>query len=84
MSASNRNSTHVASPNTDQQSSQKGAADENSAQQLVVAVDELLDQLQNRFENVSTEILGKLDDMSRRIDELETSIASSRDSTQST
>ncbi|KAM5430006.1 hypothetical protein McanMca71_006398 [Microsporum canis] len=84
MSASNRNSTYVASPNTDPQSSQKGASDENSAQQLVTAVDELLDQLQNRFENVSTEILGKLDDMSRRIDELENSIASSRDSSQST
>ncbi|KAF3483461.1 uncharacterized protein GIQ15_02785 [Arthroderma uncinatum] len=84
MSASNRNSTHVASPNTDQQGSQKGSTDENSAQQLVTAVDELLDQLQNRFENVSSEILGKLDDMSRRIDELETSIASSRESTQST
>ncbi|EFR04595.1 hypothetical protein MGYG_07601 [Nannizzia gypsea CBS 118893] len=81
MSASNRNS-YVASPNGDQQSSQ-GATDESGAQQLVTAVDELLDQLQNRFENVSTEILGKLDDMSRRIDELENSIASARDSTQS-
>ncbi|EGD89719.1 hypothetical protein H112_03352 [Trichophyton rubrum D6] len=82
MSTTNRDS-YVASPNDDQQTSQQGVADENSAQQLVTAVDELLDQLQNRFENVSTEILGKLDDMSRRIDELENSIASTRDSTHS-
>ncbi|OAL69053.1 hypothetical protein A7D00_6810 [Trichophyton violaceum] len=82
MSTTNRDS-YVASPNDDQQTSQQGVADENSAQHLVTAVDELLDQLQNRFENVSTEILGKLDDMSRRIDELENSIASTRDSTHS-
>ncbi|EGE08172.1 hypothetical protein TMEN_3222 [Trichophyton mentagrophytes] len=82
MSTTNRDS-YVASPSDDQQTSQQGVADESSAQQLVTAVDELLDQLQNRFENVSTEILGKLDDMSRRIDELENSIASARDSTHS-
>ncbi|DAA75010.1 TPA_exp: hypothetical protein A8136_2108 [Trichophyton benhamiae CBS 112371] len=82
MSTTNRDS-YGASPNDDQQTSQQGVADESSAQQLVTAVDELLDQLQNRFENVSTEILGKLDDMSRRIDELENSIASARDSTHS-
>ncbi|KAJ5098493.1 hypothetical protein N7532_005494 [Penicillium argentinense] len=45
--------------------------------QLTAAVDELLDQLQSKFDNVSKEVFGKLDDMTRRLDELETSLAGS-------
>ncbi|KAF3385180.1 hypothetical protein F1880_002593 [Penicillium rolfsii] len=45
--------------------------------QLTAAVDELLDQLQSKFDNVSKEMFGKLDDMTRRLDELEASLAAS-------
>ncbi|KAJ5227019.1 uncharacterized protein N7469_007025 [Penicillium citrinum] len=45
--------------------------------QLTAAVDELLDQLQGKFDNVSKEVFGKLDDMTRRLDELEASMAGS-------
>jgi heat shock factor-binding protein 1 len=45
--------------------------------QLTAAVDELLDQLQSKFDNVSKEVFGKLDDMTRRLDELEASLTSS-------
>ncbi|KAJ5897922.1 hypothetical protein N7504_008210 [Penicillium tannophilum] len=43
--------------------------------QLTVAVDELLDQLQGKFDNVSKEMFSKLDDMTRRLDELEASLS---------
>ncbi|RAQ43642.1 hypothetical protein AFGD_005058 [Aspergillus flavus] len=42
--------------------------------QLAQAVDDLLDQLQHKFDNVSREMFGKLDDMARRLDELEASL----------
>ncbi|KAE8331637.1 heat shock factor binding protein 1-domain-containing protein [Aspergillus sergii] len=42
--------------------------------QLAAAVDDLLDQLQHKFDNVSREMFGKLDDMARRLDELEASL----------
>ncbi|PLB38126.1 heat shock factor-binding 1 family protein [Aspergillus candidus] len=42
--------------------------------QLTAAVDDLLDQLQHKFDNVSRDMFGKLDDMARRLDELEASL----------
>ncbi|EPS32505.1 hypothetical protein POX_d05335 [Penicillium oxalicum] len=45
--------------------------------QLTAAVDELLDQLQGKFDKVSKEMFGKLDDMTRRLDELEASLTAS-------
>ncbi|KAJ5690219.1 hypothetical protein N7462_004611 [Penicillium macrosclerotiorum] len=45
--------------------------------QLTAAVDELLDQLQSKFDHVSKEMFGKLDDMTRRLDELEASLTAS-------
>ncbi|KAI7267153.1 hypothetical protein KC345_g8012 [Hortaea werneckii] len=42
--------------------------------ELVNVVDDLLAQLQNKFSNVSAELVGKLDEMSRRLDNLEATI----------
>ncbi|PYI27057.1 hypothetical protein BP00DRAFT_450629, partial [Aspergillus indologenus CBS 114.80] len=42
--------------------------------ELNAAVDDLLDQLQHKFDGVSREIFGKYD-MARRLDELEASLA---------
>ncbi|OJD15964.1 hypothetical protein AJ78_03833 [Emergomyces pasteurianus Ep9510] len=50
---------------------------DESSTQLAQAVDELLDQLQSKFDKVSTEVFGKLDDMARRLDQLEASLTSS-------
>ncbi|RAL13956.1 heat shock factor-binding 1 family protein [Aspergillus homomorphus CBS 101889] len=43
--------------------------------ELNAAVDDLLDQLQHKFDGVSRDIFAKLDDMARRLDELEASLA---------
>ncbi|OQE32584.1 hypothetical protein PENFLA_c001G01978 [Penicillium flavigenum] len=45
--------------------------------QLTAAVDDLLNELQTKFDKVSTEMFGKLDDMTKRLDELEASLAAS-------
>ncbi|KMP08859.1 hypothetical protein CIHG_07029 [Coccidioides immitis H538.4] len=69
------NRASITSPSTTKQGTPAEASTEdNGSQQLAVAVDDLLDQLQHRFTNVSNEIFGKLDDMARRLDELEASL----------
>ncbi|EEH22758.1 hypothetical protein PABG_04969 [Paracoccidioides brasiliensis Pb03] len=52
-------------------------AGDESSNQLAQAVDELLDQLQDKFDKVSAEIFEKLDDMMRRLDQLEASLTTS-------
>nr|KMM71875.1 hypothetical protein CPAG_08176 [Coccidioides posadasii RMSCC 3488] len=69
------NRASITSPSTIKQGTPAEASTEdNGSQQLAVAVDDLLDQLQHRFTSVSNEIFGKLDDMARRLDELEASL----------
>ncbi|KAI7157664.1 hypothetical protein KC324_g13865 [Hortaea werneckii] len=45
--------------------------------ELVTVVDDLLAQLQTKFSNVSAKLVGKLDEMSRRLDNLEATIQAS-------
>ncbi|KAL2011530.1 hypothetical protein VTN00DRAFT_4248 [Thermoascus crustaceus] len=52
-----------------------GVGDNSGTQELAAAVDDLLVQLQKKFDGVSSEIFGKLDDMARRLDELEASLS---------
>ncbi|KAI5362143.1 Putative Heat shock factor binding 1 [Septoria linicola] len=47
---------------------------ETKPSELVAVVDDLLNSLSSKFNNVSTEMLGKLDDMSKRLDALEAQI----------
>ncbi|KAF2486071.1 heat shock factor binding protein 1-domain-containing protein [Neohortaea acidophila] len=42
--------------------------------ELVAVVDDLLNQLSSKFSNMSSELIGKMDEMSRRLDALEASI----------
>ncbi|WEW61008.1 hypothetical protein PRK78_006497 [Emydomyces testavorans] len=80
-----RPASQVTSPSTIKQATQTEASKEdNSAQNLAVAVDDLLDQLQHRFTNVSNEIFGKLDDMARRLDELEASLTNTSETERGT
>jgi heat shock factor-binding protein 1 len=50
-----------------------GAVPEN-AQDLTIFVQNLLEQMQNRFNQMSTSIIGRIDEMGNRIDDLEKSI----------
>ncbi|KAF2190285.1 hypothetical protein K469DRAFT_27115 [Zopfia rhizophila CBS 207.26] len=47
---------------------------DTSTAELTAVVDELLGQLSQKFSTVSSELLAKMDDMSRRLDNLETTI----------
>ncbi|KAF1837740.1 hypothetical protein BDW02DRAFT_565666 [Decorospora gaudefroyi] len=42
--------------------------------QLTAVVDDLLNQLNSKFSTISSELLAKMDDMSRRLDNLEATI----------
>lgn len=50
------------------------AAAPSSGDELTKAVDDLLDEMRKRYGNVSRELLGKMDEMSRRLDQLEASL----------
>ncbi|KAL8972734.1 MAG: hypothetical protein Q9183_000385 [Haloplaca sp. 2 TL-2023] len=52
--------------------------------ELIKAVDELLDNLSTKFSKVSTEVFAKMDEMAQRLDELEASIKASADNNEST
>ncbi|KAH8702759.1 heat shock factor binding protein 1-domain-containing protein [Phaeosphaeriaceae sp. PMI808] len=46
----------------------------DSSGELAAVVDELLSQLNTKFSTISSELLSKMDDMSRRLDNLEATI----------
>ncbi|KAI5219616.1 hypothetical protein AUEXF2481DRAFT_2210 [Aureobasidium subglaciale EXF-2481] len=50
---------------------------ESSSEDLATVVDDLLAQLSTKFANISSDLLTKMDEMSRRLDNLETSIQAS-------
>jgi len=45
-----------------------------SSGELTAVVDDLLNQLNTKFTTISSELLNKMDDMSRRLDNLEATI----------
>ncbi|RKF60566.1 putative heat shock factor-binding protein [Erysiphe neolycopersici] len=49
-------------------------ADASAPAEFSVVVDDLLNTLSNKFAGVSSEIFAKMDEMSRRLDDLETSL----------
>ncbi len=52
-----------------------GSGDDNSAAELTNLVQQMLTQMQSRFQSMSDTIIGRIDEMGSRIDELEKSIA---------
>jgi len=54
----------------------QSATDVDAPSELTAVVDELLNSLTVKFSSVSTEILAKMDEMSRRLDNLETTLQS--------
>ncbi|KAH6648954.1 heat shock factor-binding protein [Truncatella angustata] len=51
----------------------------NSSDELTAVVEDLLNSLSNKFAGVSTEIFAKMDEMSRRLDNLETALKAQQD-----
>ncbi|KAJ0425489.1 heat shock factor binding protein 1-domain-containing protein [Aspergillus carlsbadensis] len=78
MSANNKSlPAEGLSPSTAGAAGQEQSTDAHG--QFTAAVDELLDQLQHKFDTVSREMFGKFDDMARRLDELESSLSIAED-----
>jgi len=63
------------SPNNRKSNSSLGA-ESSAPAELSAVVDELLNTLSNKFAGVSSEIFAKMDDMSRRLDNLEAQLTS--------
>ncbi|EEY18117.1 predicted protein [Verticillium alfalfae VaMs.102] len=51
----------------------------NAAGDVNAAVDELLNTISNKFAGISSEIFAKMDEMSRRLDNLETALLTDKD-----
>ncbi|KAI5240188.1 hypothetical protein E4T43_06294 [Aureobasidium subglaciale] len=62
--------------NKDHDTADSGAP-ESPSEDLATVVDDLLAQLSTKFANISSDLLTKMDEMSRRLDNLETSIQAS-------
>ncbi|KAM0722356.1 hypothetical protein Q7P37_001797 [Cladosporium fusiforme] len=52
-------------------------APDNQPAELVQVVDDLLNQLNSKFSTISSELIEKMDEMSRRLDNLEANIQTS-------
>jgi heat shock factor-binding protein 1 len=55
-------------------SQSKSESSDKATEELSVVIDDLLNQLGTKFSTISEELLGKMDEMSRRLDSLEAAI----------
>ncbi|KAF7899661.1 hypothetical protein EAF00_003997 [Botryotinia globosa] len=72
----------IKSPNPNRMSTistTSAATDASATAELSLVVDELLNSLSNKFAGVSSEIFAKMDEMSRRLDNLEATLQSNMD-----
>ncbi|KAK4219273.1 hypothetical protein QBC37DRAFT_154000 [Rhypophila decipiens] len=67
--------------NADSSASQTGADDVRG--ELTAQLEDLLNTLSNKFAGVSSEIFAKMDEMSRRLDNLETQLAATQERSKS-
>ncbi|KAL2075616.1 hypothetical protein VTL71DRAFT_559 [Oculimacula yallundae] len=74
--ASNRTSSSPTNTNDNRNSTTSLAGDAAAPAELSAVVDELLNSLSNKFAGVSSEIFAKMDEMSRRLDNLEATLQS--------
>ncbi|KAJ9629465.1 hypothetical protein H2203_001839 [Taxawa tesnikishii (nom. ined.)] len=54
--------------------SNNGSPSDTAPAELTAVVDDLLNQLTTKFSNISSELISKMDEMSRRLDSLEATI----------
>jgi len=59
------------------------SATAGASEELGVMIEDLLSDLSGKFNNIAAEITAKMDDMSRRIDNLEASMQSQRSNVES-
>jgi len=64
------------SPNNNRLSTTSTTTDASAPAELSAVVDELLNSLSNKFAGVSSEIFANMDEMSRRLDNLEATLQS--------
>ncbi|CAI0644753.1 hypothetical protein CGCF415_v000414 [Colletotrichum fructicola] len=67
----------MASNNPD--TSNQSAASEDAKGDVNAAVEELLNTISNKFAGVSSEIFAKMDEMSRRLDNLEAALLANKE-----
>ncbi|TAQ90257.1 hypothetical protein B7494_g1447 [Chlorociboria aeruginascens] len=67
------------SPANNRFSTNSSSADPSAPAELSAVVDELLNSISNKFAGVSSEIFAKMDEMSRRLDNLEAILQSNAD-----
>ncbi|KAH6724163.1 heat shock factor binding protein 1-domain-containing protein [Leptodontidium sp. 2 PMI_412] len=77
--ASNQSSSSPTNTNDNRNSVNSIAGDATAPAELSAVVDELLNSLSNKFAGVSSEIFAKMDEMSRRLDNLEATLQSNID-----
>ncbi|KAG4436164.1 hypothetical protein IFR05_008368 [Cadophora sp. M221] len=77
--ASNQSSSSPTNTNDNRNSVTSIAGDATAPAELSAVVDELLNSLSNKFAGVSSEIFAKMDEMSRRLDNLEATLQSNID-----
>ncbi|EFQ28012.1 heat shock factor binding protein 1 [Colletotrichum graminicola] len=68
----------MASNNPDSSATQSAVSEDPKAD-VNAAVEELLNTISNKFAGVSSEIFAKMDEMSRRLDNLEAALLANKD-----
>ncbi|KAM0335809.1 hypothetical protein ACHAQA_000859 [Verticillium albo-atrum] len=76
----------MSSSNPDQKASSPPATnpDDTKAGDVNAAVEELLNTISNKFAGISSEIFAKMDEMSRRLDNLEAALLTDKDKEETT
>ncbi|KAL2179128.1 heat shock factor binding protein 1 [Thermothelomyces heterothallicus CBS 202.75] len=65
--------------NNDSNATQSVSTSDEARGELTAQVDDLLNTLSNKFASVSSEIFAKMDEMSRRLDNLEAQLMANKD-----
>ncbi|KAK2627288.1 hypothetical protein QTJ16_003254 [Diplocarpon rosae] len=69
----------ASSPTENRSNNRNSTIDATAPAELSAVVDELLNSLSNKFAGVSSEIFAKMDEMSRRLDNLEATLQNSNE-----
>ncbi|GJN75249.1 heat shock factor binding protein 1 domain-containing protein [Purpureocillium lilacinum] len=68
----------MSSSDTESKTADKATSPEGANADVSAAVEDLLNTLSNKFASVSSEIFAKMDEMSRRLDNLESALLESK------
>ncbi|KAJ6438559.1 heat shock factor binding protein 1 domain-containing protein [Purpureocillium lavendulum] len=68
----------MSSSDTESKTVDKATSPESANADVSAAVEDLLNTLSNKFASVSSEIFAKMDEMSRRLDKLESALVESK------